>query len=175
MLHLGVAITGDGGARAGDGRTGHRRTSHHPHHRQQRRSAGRIGCDHGRASRPGRLRAVAVTVTEYNDGDTAFTPPGFPGAVEVRASVYYPTSLAGGPRPLIVLMHGRHSTCYSGSSSFLEWPCGSGRQTIPSFQGYNYLAENLASWGYIVVSVSANGINARDNSVTTSACSPGLS
>ena len=104
-------------------------------------------------------------MTEYNDGDTAFTPPGFPGPVEVRASVHYPTSLAGGGRPLIVLMHGRHATCSSGSSATLEWPCSGGRQTIPSFQGYNYLAENLASWGYIVVSVSANGINARDNSV----------
>ena len=79
--------------------------------------------------------------------------------------MHYPTGLAGGERPLIVLMHGRHNTCYSGSSSFIEWPCSGSRQTIPSFQGYNYLAENLASWGYIVVSVSANGINARDNNV----------
>jgi len=115
---------------------------------------------------PGDSGPSAVTVTEYNDGDTAFTPPGFPGPVEVRASVHYPTGLSGGERPLIVLMHGRHSTCFSGSSSALEWPCTGGRQTIPSFQGYNYLAQNLASWGYLVVSVSANGINARDNSVT---------
>lgn len=114
---------------------------------------------------PGDSGPNAVTVTEYNDGDTAFTPPGFPGPVEIRASVHYPTGLAGGERPLILLMHGRHSTCFSGGSAFLEWPCTGGRQTIPSFQGYDYLAANLASWGYIVVSVSANGINARDNSV----------
>ena len=62
-------------------------------------------------------------------------------------------------------MHGRHSTCFSGGSAFLEWPCTGGRQTIPSYQGYDYLASNLASYGYIVVSVSANGINARDNGV----------
>ena len=114
---------------------------------------------------PGDAGPHAVTVTEYNDGDTAFTPPGFPGPVEVRASVHYPSGLAGGKRPLVVLVHGRHSTCYSGGSSFIEWPCSGSRQTIPSFQGYDYVAENLASWGYIVVSISTNGINARDNNV----------
>ena len=104
-------------------------------------------------------------MTEYNDGDTAFDPPTrFPGPIEIRASVHYPTGLSGGPRPLVVLLHGRHSTCYQGTQSFGGWPCTGGTQTIPSFQGYNYLAENLASWGYIVVSVSANGINARDSS-----------
>jgi predicted dienelactone hydrolase len=104
-----------------------------------------------------------VTATEYNDGDTAFTPPGFGHAVEVRASVHYPTDIDAGPYPLIVLLHGRHSTCHSGSQAFGGWPCGAGQETIPSFQGYDYLAENLASWGYVVISISANGINAFDN------------
>ena len=103
-----------------------------------------------------------VSVTEYNDGDTAFQPPGFPGPVEIRASVHYPTGLDDGPYPLVMLMHGRHATCYSGDQAFGGWPCSGDTETIPSFQGYNYLARNLASWGYIVVSVSANGINARD-------------
>src|SRR5262249_3467038 len=31
-----------------------------------------------------------VTITEYSLGDTAFTPPGFPAAVEIRAAVFYP-------------------------------------------------------------------------------------
>ena len=63
-----------------------------------------------------------------------------------------------------MLLHGRHSTCHQGSQAGGGWPCAAGWETIPSFQGYDYLAENLASWGYIVVSVSANGINARDSS-----------
>ena len=106
-----------------------------------------------------------VTVTEYNDGDTAFDPPtDFPGPIEIRASVHYPAGLDDGPYPLIMLMHGRHSTCYQGSQATGGWPCAAGYQTIPSFQGYDYLAENLASWGYNVVSISANGINARDSS-----------
>jgi hypothetical protein len=117
------------------------------------------------AQDPGTPGPLAVTVQEYNFGDTAFTPAGFPGPVEVRASVHRPTNLALGPFPLILLLHGRHATCQAAGSAFLEWPCSAGRTTIPSYQGYDYLGTLLASHGYIVVSISANGINARDNSV----------
>ena len=119
------------------------------------------------AQDPGLPGPLAVTREEYNFGDSAFTPPtAFPGPIEVRGVVTYPTSLSGGPFPLMVFLHGRHSTCFSGSSSFLEWPCTAGRLPIPSFRGYDYIADVLASHGYIVVSISANGINARDNSIT---------
>ena len=108
---------------------------------------------------------LAVTRDEYNFGDTAFTPPGFPGPVEVRASVHFPTGLPGGPYPLLVFLHGRHATCFVGGAAFLQWPCPPPRESIPSFRGYDYLAEILASRGYIVLSISSNGINARDNQV----------
>src|SRR5262245_45217958 len=92
------------------------------------------------AQDPGLPGPFAVTATEYNFGDTAFTPVGFPGPVEVRASVQYPTALTGGPFPLVVLLHGRHSTCFQGGTAFLEWPCAAGHSTIPSFQGYDYMS-----------------------------------
>jgi hypothetical protein len=114
---------------------------------------------------PGVPGPLATTRTEYDFGDTAFTAPGFPGPIEVHASVHFPTGLPGGPYPLILLLHGRHATCFVGAASFLQWPCDPSRQSIPSYRGYDYLAQTLASHGYIVVSVSANGINARDNSV----------
>lgn len=115
---------------------------------------------------PGQPGPLAVTREEYNFGDTAFTPTNFPGPVELSASVHYPTTLSGGPFPLIVLLHGRHATCFQGDGAqFLEWPCTKGRQSIPSYQGYDYVAQVLASHGYIVVSVSANGVNAKDNLV----------
>ena len=114
---------------------------------------------------PGMPGTLAVTRTEYNFGDTAFTAPNFPGPIELHASVHFPTGLPGGPYPLILFLHGRHATCFVGGASFLQWPCDPSRQSIPSYQGYDYLAPVLASHGYIVVSVSANGINARDNSV----------
>ncbi len=114
------------------------------------------------AQDPGTAGPLAVTVQEYNFGDTAFNPPsGFPGPVEVRAQVHRPTNLAGGPFPLVILLHGRHGVC---SGSF-TWPCPAGQTIIPSYQGYAYVASILASHGYIVVSISANGINAQDNGV----------
>jgi hypothetical protein len=117
---------------------------------------------------PGDPGPFATSRIEYNLGDTAFTPPGpppFPGPVEINAVVHYPTDLSSGPFPLIIFMHGRHATCYQGGSAFLEWPCAPGHQSITSYQGYEYMQGILASNGYIVASVGANGINARDNSV----------
>lgn len=104
-----------------------------------------------------------VTRVEYNFGDTAFTPPALGVAVEVIASVHYPTDLPAGPYPLILFLHGRHATCYQGTTAFLQWPCSVGRTPIPSYQGYDHIASLMASNGYIVVSIGANGINAVDN------------
>src|SRR5438552_889508 len=108
----------------------------------------------------------AVTREEYNFGDTAFTPTNFPGPVELLASVHHPTNLSGGPFPLIVFLHGRHATCFQGGgAAFLEWPCSDGHTPIPSYKGYDYVGALLASQGYFVVSISANGVNAVDNTV----------
>lgn len=115
---------------------------------------------------PGATGPLAVTREEYDYGNLAFTPTGFPSAVELKASVHYPTGLAGGPYPLIVFLHGRHVTCYRGTTTALRWPCRNTETAIPSYQGYDYIAQALASNGYVVVSISANGINAFDNNVT---------
>ena len=118
---------------------------------------------------PGAGGPLAVAVAEYTFGDTAFTTPALPGPIEVTGRVFYPSALAGGPYPLLVFLHGRHSTCYvgneQGGTGFLEWPCTGPRQSIPSYRGYDYVASVLASHGYIVVSIGANGVNARDNQV----------
>ena len=52
---------------------------------------------------PGTPGPLAVTREEYNFGDTAFQPTNFPGPVELRASIHYPTNLAGGPFPVRAL------------------------------------------------------------------------
>lgn len=116
---------------------------------------------------PGIDGSLTVSKLDYNLGDAAFTASGFPGPIEVRGSVHFPTGLAGGPYPVLLFLHGRHETCYETAdptNSSLSWPCGSGEQSITSFEGYDYLAQHMASHGYIVISVSANGINAVDNS-----------
>ena len=110
-----------------------------------------------------------VTRAEYNFGATALIPAEFPVPIELQASVHYPTDLSGGPFPLIIFLHGRHVTCYDRTNNdvYLKWPCLPRQilEDIPSYEGYDYIAEVLASHGYIVASVGANGINARDNQV----------
>ena len=118
------------------------------------------------AQDPGVVGPYSVLSAEYNHGDSAYTPAGFPRAVEVKASVHYPSDLSEGNFPLVVFMHGRHVTCYSGSTVSLQWPCSDDSLSIPSYQGFDYISDILASHGYIVVSISANGINAVDNSVS---------
>jgi hypothetical protein len=128
--------------------------------------AGSVQIAFAQAPDPGTPGPLTVTREEYDFGDTAFQPSDFPGPVELRASIHYPTNLAGGPFPVIVLLHGRHATCFNGGgAAFLEWPCTSNHEPIPSYKGYDYFSEVLASNGYIVVSVSANGVNAVDNAV----------
>jgi dienelactone hydrolase len=41
-----------------------------------------------------------------------------------------------------------------------QWPCRTGVAPVPSYRGYDYLAQNLASYGFVAISVSANGVNA---------------
>lgn len=116
---------------------------------------------------PGTPGPYAVSVDEYNFGDTAFHPSQsqYAPGVEDKGRVWYPTDLSSGPFPFILFLHGRHATCFQGSTAFLEWPCSPGRTPIPSYQGYDYVASILASNGYIVVSIGANGINTHDNGV----------
>lgn len=118
---------------------------------------------------PGLPGTFAVSYSSYDLGDLAFTDPSFPNPMEVRGSVHYPTLLSSGPFPVLVFLHGRHTTCYqtsNPSNDALAWPCAAGYQSVTSFQGYDYLAQQMASHGYIVISISANAINADDNSLT---------
>lgn len=119
-----------------------------------------------RAQDPGVPGSQAVAVEEYNLGDQAFKTADFPAGVELRGTVTYPASLAGGPYPVVLILHGRHWTCYDSTGlAYAQWPCSAGRSPVPSHQGYDYLARLLASQGHVVISVSANGISAADASL----------
>lgn len=89
---------------------------------------------------------------------------------EVWARVYRPAQLASGEKhPLLVFLHGNHGTCGRGSNPRIDdntqytssGTCPNGYVVAPNHLGYAYVAERLASWGYIVVSINANrGITA---------------
>ncbi len=116
-----------------------------------------------RMSDPASSGPLAVTRVAYNLGDEVFQPTDLPGMVELRADVHFPTGLAGGPYPLVMFMHGNHYTCWKGTKADYRWPCRPGWRPLPNFAGYDYIASKLASYGYVVVSVSANGVNVLGN------------
>ncbi len=108
-----------------------------------------------------------VGQAECNLSVGGFSAPAFGGEdvpIEERAAVFYPRPLACGPFPVVLIMHGSHGTCYAEDNTFKQdGPCpGQAPIPLPSFRGYDDLAERLASNGLVVVSISANGINAAE-------------
>ncbi|MDQ3166498.1 MAG: hypothetical protein M3Q17_10165 [Actinomycetota bacterium] len=125
-----------------------------------------------RTARPDPI-GVGPTVTPTRD-------PATPGAFEVRSFDYRsavvpftgyaaPLEVLGhavlpkrpGPAPLVLFLHGRHQACYGGRGGD-GWPCGGTSKPVPSYLGYDYSQQSLASQGYATVSISANAINAQD-------------
>jgi hypothetical protein len=87
--------------------------------------------------------------------------PDYPAPIEVVAEVTAPIGRHA-PMPLVLFLHGRHSTCYRGGpdgEASGDWPCPDGWRPVPSNTGYRYIADILASQGYLIVSIAANGIN----------------
>ncbi|MFF6793897.1 alpha/beta hydrolase [Streptomyces filamentosus] len=122
-----------------------------------------------------------VAAVTYNLGDQAYRLPGTGEPVEIAGTVHYPTDLGTTPRPLVVQLHGWHETCAdraaaeartaaelaqdweayeSASLKLFSWPCAPGTRPIANDRGYDYLGEELARRGFVVVSIRANGINA---------------
>jgi erythromycin esterase-like protein len=91
---------------------------------------------------------------------------GYPAPIEVVAEVTRPVD-ARGRRPLVLILTGRHPTCFTGGpegrGDWEAWPCPEGWDPIPSHLGYRYLTDVLASQGYLAVSIAANGINGQDS------------
>lgn len=111
---------------------------------------------------PGVPGPYATTRSNYDL--TGLDIPGFPAPVEVVGAVVSPVG-APGARPLVLILHGRHSTCYKNGPhgrSDGNWPCRPGWTPVPSHLGYLGTQRLLASQGYVTVSIAANGINGQD-------------
>ncbi|MBI1747819.1 MAG: hypothetical protein HYR55_14695 [Acidobacteria bacterium] len=114
---------------------------------------------------PALLGPFEVTREEYTLSNVQLSGPRRVGTgdfvltSEVIGSVHAPTDLSAGPLPVVVFLHGRFCTCRVISCT--RWPCPENEYW--SYKGYDYVSEILASWGYIVISVSANAINSTDD------------
>lgn len=105
-----------------------------------------------------------ISVSDEQTGDSYET--------DVHGYLVYP-SAAQGPFPLILFQHGRHQTCETGLG---QLPVPVGDDNCPdlapiitpanSYLGYDYLARNLASHGYAVLSIDTNDVNDNDGSAS---------
>ncbi|GAA4588127.1 hypothetical protein GCM10023194_38920 [Planotetraspora phitsanulokensis] len=83
-----------------------------------------------------------------------------PEQVEIRGQLYTPDwTRRTKPSPLIILVHGNHGSCDSGQDS-ANVTCA---QFKHNENGYAYLAENLATWGYTTFSVSQDQLMMRQD------------
>lgn len=91
---------------------------------------------------------------------------------ELWAHVWRPAELGKGEHPLLLFLHGNHSTCGRYDAELgvrvddrtdytATGTCPDDYVVTPNHMGYEYLARRLAQRGYIVVSINANrGITA---------------
>jgi hypothetical protein len=91
---------------------------------------------------------------------------------ELWARVYRPDPMPSGALPLLIFLHGNHATCGrfagAGQGRFdiniqytFTGTCPERFVVVPNHEGYAYLAQRLASHGYLVLSINANrGVNA---------------
>jgi len=91
----------------------------------------------------GKLVAMASRDSKtFSDGKVFITP--------IKGQLRYPEVAINDKDkvedkfPVVVLLHGQHSS------------------SVGNYQGYDYLAEDLATNGYVVLSIDANAINAED-------------
>ncbi|WP_426112388.1 hypothetical protein [Pseudomonas sp. DSP3-2-2] len=103
---------------------------------------------------PGKFNVIRH---DYDYGDEALALPEAIANVEFRAAVYMPDNTVG-THPVVIFLHGRHYTCYGAEGIQSTWPCSVDNLPIPSHEGYSLAASSLASHGYVVISLSANGI-----------------
>ncbi len=102
---------------------------------------------------------------------------------DVRGQLYVPKG--SGPFPLVVFLHGNHGTCgkvwkageprVDNESLLTNGKCPGGYDEVRNHLGYDYLAQHLASHGYVVASINANqGVTSRAPDASEQGTDPGL-
>ncbi|WP_245604080.1 Ig-like domain-containing protein [Patulibacter minatonensis] len=89
--------------------------------------------------------AGTVNLQEPNAAGGATTGPAAAASLQIRGSLYTPVGRTE-RSPVIVLVHGNHGSCDTGAAP----NCTVFKRND---RGYAYLGENLATWGYTVVSI----------------------
>jgi dienelactone hydrolase len=112
----------------------------------------------------------AVTKVEYYGGSIMMSAPNINGTATAAfvqpldGALFYPSG--PGPFPLVVLLHGNHADCLNpatGQESSPQ-PCAPPNVPILNYEGYDYIGQNLASHGYVVISLDADALTSYQTS-----------
>ena len=101
-----------------------------------------------------------TTFQEPNSDGGAATSTGSAGSLtaQIRGTVYRPTNRVA-PSPVIMIVHGNHGSCDSGTAGATA-TCTIYKRND---SGYAYMGENLASWGYTVFSLDQDQLMQRQD------------
>ena len=108
------------------------------------------------------LTSTLPPAVEYNLGDAAITQSIFPEdsrfrnmPVRLNGVISVPQS-GNGSFPVVVILHGNHPGCPVPEGDTVDrWPCDPDLEQ-PNYRGFGYLAQELASRGYIALSLNVN-------------------
>ncbi len=64
----------------------------------------------------------------------------------------------GGPYPVVLILHGNHHGCPTDEMGVDRWPCDPEVEQ-PNYRGFEYLVRELASRGYVALSININAEN----------------
>jgi large repetitive protein len=98
-----------------------------------------------------------TTLQEPNSKGGAATGSNSSITLQVRGSMWQPENYPG-KSPLLLFVHGNHGECDSGTAP----NCTIFKRND---EGYAYMAKNLASWGYTVVSLDQDQLMSRQDSL----------
>jgi dienelactone hydrolase len=108
-----------------------------------------------------------VTKVEYYGGSVMMSAPQANGTSTAAfqqpldGALFFPNG--PGPFDVVVLIHGNHADCLTPTgaettTSFANCSATPGNVPILNYEGYDYLATNLASHGFIVLSLDADAL-----------------
>ncbi|MDQ6776490.1 MAG: hypothetical protein M3071_09815, partial [Actinomycetota bacterium] len=109
----------------------------------------------------------SVTKVEYYGGSVLMSAPQANGSATAAfqqpldGALFYPSG--PGPFDLVILIHGNHADCLTATGQETTTGlanCSATPGNIPllNYEGYDYLANNLASHGFIVLSLDADAL-----------------
>ncbi len=115
----------------------------------------------------------AVTKVEYYGGSVLLSAPSSNGTATAAfqqpldGALFYPSG--PGPFDAVVLIHGNHSDCLTAlgaetTPSSANCASTPGNTPLLNYEGYDYLAQNLASHGFVVISIDADALTSYQTS-----------